>query len=328
MIDRSTGPVPIDVAVVEDVWGKALTELARRWSVVHRPDAWKAPDELAEVLRSARAVVVRNRTSVDRRLLEQAANLKVVARAGVGLDNIDVQAAEELGVVVVAARQANARSVAEHTVGLALCLARRIPRLDRDMRRGGWNRLSGTELQGLTWGVLGYGGTGVQVATLVRCLGMKVIAYDPFVAPDHPMTRQLGVAVMDLLAVLRAADVLSIHLPLTDDTRNLVDADFLSHMRSNAFLINVARGEIVDEDALIAALEEGHLGGVALDVRRAEPPVTGRLEGRDDVVLTPHIAGMTVAAQERVVATITSDIEAVLAGGTAEHAVTRFGKAR
>lgn len=317
-----------DIVVVEDVWGQALADLSRRRSVRRRPEAWSAPEELAEAVRSSRAVVIRNRTTVDRALLEQAPSLKVVARAGVGLDNIDMEAAEDLGVVVVAAREANARSVAEHTLGLALSLARHIPQLDRDVRRGGWNRLPGTELAGLTWGLLGYGNTGVHVATLVRCLGVWPVAYDPYVPPDHPTARELGVVVMDLPAVIDAADVISVHLPLTDKTRNLVDAEFLARMRSSAFLINVARGEIVDEDALVAALDAGSLAGAALDVRRSEPPITGALESREDVVLAPHVAGLTTAAQERVVTIIAKDIDAVLAGGSAQHAVTSIGEAR
>lgn len=317
-----------DVAIVEDVWGKPFDELAQEHTVVREPAAWTDPERVAKLAAGARALVVRNRTQVDRRLLDACPTLRVIARAGVGLDNIDLAAADERGIVVVAPRGANAQSVAEHALALALALARRVVPIDADCRQGGWDRSPGRELAGGVWGLLGAGATGLATGRLARALGMTVLAYDPYVAASDPALDEAGVRLAPLQEVVAQADVLSCHLPSTPQTRRIVDAGLLAGIRPGAFFVNVGRGEILDEDALADALEAGRLGGAGLDVRIDEPPVPGRLEQMANVVLTPHVAGLTGASQERILRILAADVRAVLAGEPALNAVgaAREGK--
>lgn len=312
------GELTSDVLVAEDVWGPAFDELGRRLTVDYQPELWKDPAALAERANRSRALVVRNRTQVNAELLRSAPHLRVVARAGVGLDNIDLPAADEAGVAVVAALGANARSVAEHTVGLALALARNIAVHDRATRTGRWDRTPGIELNGRTWGLLGTGATGRAVGRVVSCLGAKVLGYD---IADSPAVREAGIRTVPLDQLVDESDVISIHLPANEHTRGLVDDAFLGAMRQHAFLINVGRGEVVDELALAAALSSGRIAGAALDVRATEPPTPGVLETLDNVVLTPHVAGITGESQERIVGMLAEDVEALLGGAEARYAV-------
>ena len=312
----------IDVAILEDVWGARFADLATRYHVV-RIEAADAATRAAVSAVAGRAmcIVIRNRTIVDRDLLVAAPRLRVIARAGTGLDNIDLEAASDLGVVVVAAIGANAQSVAEMAIGLALGLARRIPSLDRGIRIGEWDRRPGVELAGRTWGVLGLGRTGIETARLARALGMTVIGYDPFVGRDAPHVREIGVQVRSLEDVRAHANVLSLHMPLTKDTLGMVDHRFLSAMLPSAFLINVARGEIVEEEALQWALSTGVIAGAALDVRTSEPAVPGPLDVLDNVILTPHVAGLTGAAADRIAEVLSADLARLLTGEDALDAV-------
>ena len=319
--------IPPDVVVVEDVWGEPLQVLTAELVVHRSPEAWQNPGHLLEALAGARAVVVRNRTQITADLLAACPDLQVVARAGVGLDNIDVAEADARGVVVVAALGANALSVAEHALALALALSRRVLPLDRGTRTGEWERSPGREIAGRTWCLLGAGATGRACARTARALGMDVLAYDPFLSPDHPEAVELGIRLVDLEELAATADILSCHLPATTETARLVDAAFLSRMRPDALLINVGRGEVIDEDALADALINGRLGGAGLDVRASEPPVLGKLETLDNVIFTPHVAGITIESQHRIVDILASEIRVLLAGGTARYAVGRLNKA-
>lgn len=310
------------VAVVEDVWGEPFDQLAADLPVHRDPRAWQDPQRLAAAVRDARALVVRNRTQVTAELLEAAPRLEVVARAGVGLDNLDLAAADAAGVVVVAALGANAVSVAEHALALALAVARQIVPLDARTRAGSWERQPGTELAGGTWGLLSAGATARATGRLARALGMRVLAYDPYVAPDHPELVELGIQLAGLEEVVAASDVLSVHLPATADTRGLIGPSLLAQARPHLILVNCGRGEVVDEDALANALEAGRIAGAGLDVRTVEPPTPGRLEALPTVVLTPHIAGITSASQRRIGEVLCADIRAVLGGVEASHAVT------
>lgn len=311
-----------DVTVVEDVWGEPFDDLATRWSVVREPDAWSDAERLRQVAAGSTAIVVRNRTPVTRSLFAAAPGLRLVARAGVGLDNIDVSAADEHGVVVCAALGANAVSVAEHAIGLALAVARRLTHLDGEVRQGAWTRAPGRELAGGTWGLLSAGATARATATLAQGLGMRVIAYDPFLEPDDGQLRRAGISLCSLEATVAQADVLSVHLPATETTRHLVDSRLLALMKPDAILVNVGRGETVDEEALADCLESGHLHGAGLDVRDHEPPPPdSRLHRLPNVVLSPHVAGITAQAQHRIAALLCSEIDTVLSGGKAEHAV-------
>ncbi|RJK97561.1 NAD(P)-dependent oxidoreductase [Vallicoccus soli] len=311
------------VAVVEDVRGTALDALARSRAVVRDEGAWADPAALRRAADGAAVLVVRNRTRVDRALLEDLPALRLVARAGVGLDNIDVAAADDLGVVVAAAAGANAVSVAEHALGLALAVARGTVASDAAVRRGAWDRAPGLELAGGTWGLLSFGATARATGRLARALGLQVLAHDPHVRDDDPDLRALGARLVGLEELAAGSDVLSVHAPATPATRHLVGAPFLARMRAGAVLVSVGRGEVVDEAALADALRRGHLRGAGLDVREQEPPVAGPLDGLPGVVLTPHVAGITGAAQERVVAALCRDAEAVLGGGEARGAVGR-----
>ncbi|MEU5849444.1 NAD(P)-dependent oxidoreductase [Saccharopolyspora shandongensis] len=310
------------IAVVEDVWGEALSGLARTHEVRRPPDAWIDPDMLRDAVSEAAAVVVRNRAQVTEELLAAAPDLKIVARAGVGLDNIDIAAADRAGVVVSAALGANAVSVAEHTLLLALGVLREVVAHNRAVRAGAWDRRAGVELSGKTWGLLGLGATGLAVAKLLRGFGMRIIGHDPYLDPKDP---RLGpVEAVGLDEVLAGADVLSVHLPATTETRNLVDAGLLGRMKPDAVLVNVGRGEVVDEAGLAAALRSGHLAGAGLDVRPTEPPGPSPLDGVESVIYTPHIAGITGESQERIVSRLVDDIRAVLSGTEARSSVGKL----
>lgn len=310
------------VLVTEDVWGDPFIRMAQT-RAVRRIDG---PPYL-EDLDGVRALVVRNRTRVDRELLEAAPDLQVVARAGVGLDNIDVAAADDLGVVVVGAAGANAVSVAEHSIGLALAVARRTAELDTATRAGGWRRLPGRELAGGVWGMLSAGATARATARLARGLGMTVVAYDPYCDPHDAGLAELGISLLPLDEVFATADVLSIHLPATPETRGMVGERLLGLAKPELIVVNVGRGEVVDEAALTAALADGRIAGAALDVRHDEPPEPGPLEAMPNVVLTPHVAGLTAQSQARIAEILCTGIEAVLAGGAATSAVTRSARA-
>lgn len=317
-----------EVTVVEGIWGPDFDDLARRRSVRRSPHPWTDRHPSADTDGSTRALVVRNRTEVSRHLLESAPALEVVARAGVGLDNVDLDAADELGVVVVAALGINAVSVAEHTLGLALAVARRLPVLDAQVRAGEWTREPGRELAGGTWGLLSAGATARATAKLAQGLGMRVVAYDPYIAPDDPVLRQLDVTLLPLDHVVSGADVLSIHLPSTPETQHLVDERLLALMRPDAVLVNVGRGEVVDEEALADALEQRRIAGAGIDVREHEPPPPSRLHHLGNAVLSPHVAGVTRESQRRIGRALCEDIDRVLDGAEARHAVGAHRRTR
>jgi D-3-phosphoglycerate dehydrogenase len=239
-------------------------------------------------------------TQVDAALLRQGKSLKVVGRAGIGVDNVDVATATELGILVVNAPTANLVSATEHTFALLLALARNLPAAHQSVLAGEWDRkrFLGTELNGKTLGLLGLGRIGQNVAYRAKAFGMRVLAFDPFL--DASAARRLDVELSELDALLRRSDVVSVHTPLTEQTRGLLDAAALSRMKAGALLVNCARGGVVDEEAVLEALESGHLGGVALDVFENEPPTGSKLVAHPRVVVTPHIGAQTREAQERV----------------------------
>ncbi len=301
-----------EIAVLEDVEGPAIARLAAEFAVERAPTA----DCLARP-RTVRALIVRNRTRVDGALLATLPRLEIVARAGAGLDNVDVEAAARAGVVVVHAPGANAEATAHHTLALALAVAHGVVRLDGVVRRGGWERALRRDLGGETWGVVGLGHVGRRVAELAAALGMRVVAHDPLLGPTAAPIPLLG-----LDALLRASLVVSLHVPLSPGTRRLIGARELASMPRGGVLVNTARGELVDEGALAEALRRGHLAGAGLDVRQDEPPAAGDpLASLDAVVLTPHVAGLGQAAQARVLDRIADDVRAVLRGGRARGAV-------
>jgi D-3-phosphoglycerate dehydrogenase len=267
------------------------------------------------------ALIVRSKTIVDGALLERAGRLRVIARAGVGTDNVDVATATERGILVINAPTANLVSATEHTFALLLALTRRVPAAHESTRQGRWDRSSfmGTELRGKTLAVIGFGRIGQAVARRAIAFGMKIIAFDPFLDPD--VTIPFDAELVDLDEALGRADIVTLHTPLTDQTKELISADRIKAMKPGAFLVNCARGGIVDEGALLAALDSGHLAGAALDAFAEEPPTDWRLAQHPAVVVTPHIGAQTVEAQERVATDTARMVLGALDGSLAVTAV-------
>lgn len=273
------------------------------------------PDRLQAALADCRGLIVRNRTQVRPALLAHAPKLKVVGRLGVGLDNIDVDACAARGIAVVPATGANDLAVAEYVITAALMLLRRAWFATGAVASGAWPRMSliGAELAGKRLGLIGYGAIARLTAEKARALGMRVCAFDPHLAADHPAWA--GAERMDLGALLAAADVVSLHTPLTPETRRLIDADRLRAMKPGAVLINAARGGVVDEAALAEALKAGSLAGAALDVFETEPldARSGAVfAGAPNLILTPHIAGVTEESNVRVSKVIAEAVTAAL----------------
>ena len=312
---KSTRPI---VVVADPLAPEGLALLRERCDV-RTPNG---PDELKAELVDATALLVRSETKVTAALLDQAPQLQIVGRAGVGVDNIDVPAATARGVYVVNAPTGNVHAAAEHALTLALSLLRNIVAADASIRRGEWTRgtLIGRELRGKTLGLVGIGRVGSLVARRAAAFEMKIVAHDPFATEG--LARSLGAELVTLDELLRDADVISLHTPLTDKTRGLIGAAALASMKPTAVLVNCARGEIVDLDALADALEAGTIGGAALDVFPAEPiPADARIRSAPRTILTPHIAGSTVEAQLNVAVDVARQVLAVIDGKVPSDAV-------
>lgn len=280
------------------------------------------PDELLAILPDYDALIVRSGVKVTAKMIAAAPRLRVIGRAGVGIDNIDVEAATQAGVVVVNAPTGNIIAAAEHTIALLLALARNIPQADASMRRGEWDRhrFVGVEVQDKVLGTVGLGRIGSLVATRAQGLRMKVIAYDPYVSAEYAMN--LGVELVPLERLLAESDFITLHLPLTESTRGLLNRERLARCKRGVRIVNCARGGIVDEAALLEALESGQVAGAALDVYEHEPLAPDDpLRTHPNIVLTPHIAGSTAEAQERVALDVVEQVLAVLDGKIAQNAV-------
>jgi D-3-phosphoglycerate dehydrogenase / 2-oxoglutarate reductase len=282
----------------------------------------KLPEaELASAIPDYDALVVRSETKVTERVLEAGRRLKVVGRAGVGVDNIDLTAATRLGVLVVNAPRGNIIAAAEHSIALLLALARSIPQADASLKRGEWQRSKfvGTEIRAKTLGVVGLGNIGSEVAKRAQGLEMDVIAYDPVVSRER--AEQFNVELVSLEELVRRADFVSVHAPLVEGTRNLIDARVLGLARPGIRLVNASRGGIVDEAALYAALVDGRVAGAAFDVFADEPVGESPLLGLPNFIATPHIAASTVEAQTSVAADVAEEVLAVLRGELPRYAV-------
>ncbi len=276
---------------------------------------------LEDVIGEYDAIVIRSATKLTAEVLEHAGRLKVIGRAGVGVDNVDVAAATRRGIVVANAPESTVVSAAEHTIGLLVALARNIPQAHAALKQGRWERSKwgGVELADKTLGVLGFGRIGRQVARRALGLGMRVTAYDPFVAPER--FRELGADHAETPEeVFAAAEFLTLHLPLTDETRGFVDEQAIEKMQAGVRIVNAARGELVDEAALAAAVRSGRVAGAALDVYSAEP-YTGELLELDNVVVTPHLAASTDEAQDRAGVIVAEQVVAALDGGLVTNAI-------
>ncbi len=265
--------------------------------------------ELAEIVGPYEALVVRSATKVTAEVIAKAGRLRVIGRAGVGLDNVDADAATKRGIVVMNVPAGNTMSTAEHTMTLLTALARRIPQADAHVRGGGWDRAKfvGMELYGKTLGIVGLGKIGVEVAKRALAFGMRIIAFDPFLSKER--AQQLEVQVMDLDTLYAQADVITVHTPLTDDTRHLISAPQIAKMKQGVWLINCARGGIIDEQALLQGLTDGRVGGAALDVFEEEPPPKDHpLFTLPQVVVTPHLGASTQEAQLNVAVEVAKQV--------------------
>ncbi len=301
-----------DIVITEFMDQASVDALSADFDVHYSAELVDSPDELRRLLGDARAIVVRNRTQVRQSLLDAAPRLELVGRLGVGLDNIDLDVCAQRGVTVYPATGANDVAVAEYVIATAMILARNAYGVSQGVIEGLWPRQSciGREIHGQTLGLVGYGGIAREAARRAQALGMRVMAYDPFVDADEPVWQ--GIDRVDTIAdVLAGSDVISLHVPLTDQTRNLIDADALSRVRPGVLIINTARGGVIDEAALVAALRDGHVAGAALDVFADEPvsaQVGERFAGVPNLLLTPHIAGVTEQSNSRVSALIADKV--------------------
>ncbi|MHB8495332.1 MAG: NAD(P)-dependent oxidoreductase [Casimicrobiaceae bacterium] len=305
------------IVISEFMDDAAVADLAWRFDVVYDRDLVDRPADLRGRLADAEALIVRNRTQVDFALLASAPRLRVVGRLGVGLDNIDTGACDARNVEVIPATGANARAVAEYVVAAAMLLLRGAYQSSVDVAAGKWPRAAlsgGREIQGRTIGLVGFGSIGRETGRLARAIGMRAVGFDPRVAADSPVWAQEQTTAAAFAEVLARCDVLSLHVPLTAGTRNLIDAAAIASMPPGAILINTSRGGVVDEGAVAAALAAGTLGGAALDVFEREPLAAGSpLAGCPRLLLTPHIAGLTHESNLRVSTMIADKVAAALA---------------
>ncbi len=280
------------------------------------------PEQLLTVISDFDALLVRSATRVTAEVIQAGKRLRVVGRAGVGVDNIDVDAATQAGVIVVNAPTGNTVAAAEHTVAMLMTLARMIPQADASVRAGEWkrNKFVGIEVRNKVLGSVGFGRVAQEVARRAQGLGMRVIAYDPYANADYAAHQ--GVALYDLDRVLAEADFLTIHTPLTPQTKKLISHDQLARMKTGARVLNVARGGILDEAALLAAIDSGHLAGAALDVFEEEPlQIESPLRRCEKIILTPHLGASTVEAQEQVAEDVAVQVIDVLNDRPARYAV-------
>jgi D-3-phosphoglycerate dehydrogenase len=305
------------IIVADKISDRGLELLRETGWEIASPAAAALPTELA----NADGLIVRSATRVTRELLDKADRLRVVGRAGVGIDNIDVEAATHRGVLVMNTPGGNSVSVAEHTLALMLALARSVPQSNASIHAGRWEKssASGTELRGKTLGLVGFGRVGTEVARRARALEMQVLAHDPYVTPAA--ARELEVELVPLDELLRRSDVISLHTSLSPATEKMINAAALAKMKRGARLINCARGELIDEAALAEALRSGQLAGAAVDTFAVEPPKNSPLLGLPNLIATPHIAGSTAEAQEEVGTAIAQQVRDYLADGLIRNAV-------
>jgi (S)-sulfolactate dehydrogenase len=306
----------LSIVISEFMDDESVDSLRDRFTTHYDPTLVDAPERLRELLPDARALIVRNRTRVDAALLAAAPKLEVVGRLGVGLDNIDLDACRQRGIAVYPATGANARAVAEYVLALSLVALRGAYGSSAEVAAGKWPRPAlseGREAGGKTLGLVGFGDIGQLTARLARALDLRVVAHDPAYPDDASLWSAHGVTPLGLAGLLDQSDIVSLHLPLTENTRGLFGHENLSRMKPGAILINTSRGGIVDESALAIAVQTGRLGGAVLDVFAQEPLSAGsRLTGIPNVWLTPHIAGLSAEANGRVGALIAERVTAAL----------------
>ncbi len=307
------------VLVTETIGKEGIDILSRHAEVDVRTGL--KPEELVGIIKDYEALVVRSQTRVTAEVIRAGRKLLVIGRAGVGVDNIDVEEATAHAIVVVNAPTGNTVSAAEHTIGLMFALARNIPQANASLKSGQWRRndFMGIELRNKTLGLVGLGNVGTEVARRARGLEMRVLGYDPFVSPDH--ARKMQIEPVPLDQVLREADFISLHVPLNDSTRGIIGARQIAMMKPGACLINAARGGLIDEDALVKAVHEKKIRGAAIDVFVEEPITSSILFNEERIIVTPHLGASTVEAQALAARDVAEQIVTVLKGQPARYAV-------
>lgn len=306
-----------DILIPEFMDEPAVDRLKAEFSVVYDPTIHQDEQRFVDAIADARGMIVRNGTQVRGRALDAAKALSVVGRLGVGLDNIDLETCAARGITVIPATGANAISVAELAIGAMIVLTRGAFYVSDRLRAGEWPRreLTGHEIYGKTLGILGFGNVGTAVAERAHALGMLVQAHDPYVPDTHPSWREKSTSPASLQRVLSESDILSLHVPLTDETRGMIDDDALAQLKPGAILVNMARGAVVDERALADALRSGHVGAAAVDVFETEPfDPQSPLATAPNLILTPHLGAMTVESNARVSAMIVDAVSTHLRG--------------
>ncbi len=314
------------ILVLEGITERGLQILKAEGFAVDQSKALP-PAELARLVGDYDAMTIRSGSQITAEVIDAASKLRVIGRPGIGVDNVDLGAATRRGVIVMNSPGGNMVSTAELTLGLLLCVARPICGADAAMKAGKWDRKSfaGVELHGKRLGVLGLGRIGREVAQRARALGMDVAAYDPFVSPA--MAESIYVKLLPLDELLQSSDFLTLHSVLTKDTRHLLGKDAFAQVKPGVRIVNAARGELIDDEALLHALDSGRVGGAAIDVHAQEPPVDWRLAKHPKVVATPHVGAQTAEAQERVGTDIAVQVRDFLKGGLIQNAVNFFSMA-
>ncbi len=307
------------VLIADQINEKGIDELRDIAEVVVQTDITKK--QLINVIGDFDAIVVRSRTKVTREVIEASLKLKIIARAGVGVDNVDVEAATEKGIMVVNAPESTSITVAEHTMGVLLSLARKIAIADKSVKDGKWekSKFMGTELAGKTLGVVGMGRIGSQVVTRCKAFAMEILVTDPYITEEA--AARLGATIVDKETLFKNADIISIHVPLTPETKHSIGKDQFEMMDDNAFIINCARGGIINEEDLYEALSKGIIGGAGLDVFEKEPPKNSPLLTLDNLVATPHIGASTREAQRDAAIIVAKEIKKVLSGESARNVI-------
>ncbi|MBI1784704.1 phosphoglycerate dehydrogenase [Candidatus Sumerlaeota bacterium] len=300
--------------------GIEILQNGGKFEVVNEPTI--TPEKLAEVIGGFDALAIRSRTNVTADILKNSGNLKVIGRAGVGLDNVDIAAATERGIIVMNTPEGNTLSTAEHTCSMMLSLVRKIAQADRLMKQGEWPKksLTGVELYGKTLGVLGLGKIGREVAKRMKSFGMEILGFDPFV--NASAAEKMGIKLGEVDEICAQADIITVHTPLNKDTKGLIDARRIAMMKPGILLVNCARGGIMDESALLEGLRIGKIAGAALDVFESEPlPKDHPFRSLENIVMTPHLAASTTEAQEKVTRDVAQQIVEFLEGGMIRNAV-------
>src|SRR6188472_2150545 len=309
--------------LISDALSRAAVQIFkdRGIDVDFQPDLGKDKDKLAAVIGNYDGLAIRSATKVTAKILEQAKNLRVIGRAGIGVDNVEIPAATAKGVIVMNTPFGNSITTAEHAIAMMFALARQIPQADASTQAGKWekNRFMGVELTAKTLGIIGCGNIGSIVAERGIGLRMKVIAYDPFLSPERAL--EIGVEKVELEDLLRRADVITLHVPMTEKTRNVLSAENIAKTKKGVRIVNCARGGLVDETALRAALDSGHVAGAAFDVFAEEPATSNPLFGHPNVVCTPHLGAATTEAQENVALQVAEQMSDYLLQGAISNAV-------